>query len=88
MLGNNFKTILKEERWSKLPTFTVLNNTIPLRRYGTVPYKNNAPSFYHKETLHKKRMFILCTVGTIMFTYEVDRFIPNISYANFQTNKV
>jgi hypothetical protein len=23
MLGNNFKTILKEERWSKLPTFTV-----------------------------------------------------------------
>ncbi len=24
MLGNNFKTILKEERWSKLPTFMVL----------------------------------------------------------------
>jgi hypothetical protein len=23
MLGNNFKTILKEDRWSKLPTFTV-----------------------------------------------------------------
>ena len=23
MLGNNFKTILKEERWSKLTTFTV-----------------------------------------------------------------
>jgi hypothetical protein len=23
MLGNNFKAILKEERWSKLPTFTV-----------------------------------------------------------------
>ena len=23
MLGNNFKPILKEERWSKLPTFTV-----------------------------------------------------------------
>jgi hypothetical protein len=23
MFGNNFKTILKEERWSKLPTFTV-----------------------------------------------------------------
>jgi hypothetical protein len=25
MLENNFKTILKEERWSKLPTFTVPN---------------------------------------------------------------
>ncbi len=25
MLGNNFKTILKEERWSKLPTFTVFS---------------------------------------------------------------
>jgi hypothetical protein len=27
MLGNNFKTILKEERWSKLPTFTVTQET-------------------------------------------------------------
>ncbi len=27
MLGNNFKTILKEERWSKLPTFTVPSST-------------------------------------------------------------
>jgi hypothetical protein len=27
MLGNNFKTILKEERWSKLPTFTVASKS-------------------------------------------------------------
>jgi hypothetical protein len=34
MLGNNFKTILKEERWSKLPTFTVQD----VVTYSTLEY--------------------------------------------------
>jgi hypothetical protein len=34
MLGNNFKTILKEEKWPKLPNFTKfhINNGF-LRKY-------------------------------------------------------
>jgi hypothetical protein len=50
MLGNNFKTILKEERWSKLPTFTVRKRShelrVPLRAFT----KNSnywRPNYYY-----------------------------------------
>jgi hypothetical protein len=99
MLGNNFKTILKEERWSKLPTFTeyhygILFTDIIKKRTIFLAYSN---AEFSQQLLHKltkkhgqvKSAEVVCDRGQMLnYTYILIRKLENVSKDLLQSYRI